>query len=36
MADALTQAFQSVLSGQQEPEAALQEAASAIEPLLAK
>ncbi|MET1051622.1 MAG: sugar ABC transporter substrate-binding protein [Mycetocola sp.] len=36
MADALTQAFQSVLSGQQESEMALQEAASAIEPLIAK
>jgi multiple sugar transport system substrate-binding protein len=36
MADALTQAFQSVLSGQQEPEAALEEAASVIDPLLAQ
>jgi multiple sugar transport system substrate-binding protein len=36
MANAITQAFQSVLSGQQEPKAALQEAASTIDPLIEK
>jgi multiple sugar transport system substrate-binding protein len=36
MADALTQAFQSVLSGQKDPKAALEEAASVVDPLLAK
>ncbi|MFI8593283.1 ABC transporter substrate-binding protein [Microbacterium sp. NPDC078428] len=36
MADALTTAFQSVLSGQEGSEAALQEAANTIQPLLAE
>lgn len=36
MADALTTAFQSVLSGQAEPEAALNSAADVIDPLLEK
>jgi multiple sugar transport system substrate-binding protein len=36
MADALTQAFQSVLSGQQTPQQALKDASATVQPLLAK
>jgi multiple sugar transport system substrate-binding protein len=36
MADAVTQAFQSVLSGQQTPQQALKDASATVQPLLAK